>query len=429
MHIKSNSDTPQRYVQAFKGFALLGLLCLLVYLGCRAYVANGNMHEYSKDDTYFTYAFKATEPLLLQAKKYAKTQPKLAKKALNDAYRADLTNAMPLLLKAQQFQAQGQPRQVQQLVALGEKLNPKHTQYQLALGQFWGGQQRLDLAFSHWSQALDTRPSLGKNLFPVFLSMAESAEYQSLFFKKQAHVPHWLDGFFSYALHHASAIDTVRRLAKQYPLYGQTMPANIKQAYLDKLMQVGLWTEAYFDWLNGLHPTQLAVLGNLNDGGFEADLPGDGFAWRYVSSQGVQVSQARTFGMIGQRALRVQFLGSAVGGAQLAEQKLMLSPASYVLTGRIRSEQLHLYKGAHWQVRCDQGTVLAKTSYFQQDMPWSDFKVSFTLPAEGCAGQVLQLVLEHALDREQTAMYGTLWFDDMAIKQMTIDLPAEGEEA
>ncbi len=430
MNIQSNSNNSHSDISdmhPFKWLGLLLLLCLLGYLGSRAYIVNSNMHAYSKHDTYFIYAFKATEPLLRQANALAKTQPALAKKQLNQAYRTDFTSAMPLILMAQQYQSQNQTEKAQQLLNLGEQINPKHTQFQLALGQFWGAQQRFDRAFLHWSQALNSRPSLGKKLFPVFLTMAESAQFQPLFFQKQAHVPQWLDGFFSYALQHATAVDTVRHLAKQYPLYGQTMPANIKLAYLDKLMQAELWTEAYFDWLNGLNPKQLAVLGNVNDGGFEADFPSDGFAWRYASTKGIQLSQANTFGMTGQGALRVQFLGSAVGATQLAEQKLMLSPASYQLSGRIRAEQLHLFKGAHWQVSCQQGTVLAKTAYFQQDTAWADFKVDLTVPTKGCSGQVLQLVLEHALDREQTGMYGTLWFDDFEIKRMNVALPNEDE--
>ena len=193
--------------------------------------------------------------------------------------------------------------------------------------------------------------------------------------------------------------------------------------YLTFLMTNKLYDFAYYVWLQFLPPEQLHSLGLLNNGTFETPLAGGPFDWTLAEGSGSTVKIETTQNPDG-HALYVEFgLGRITFGG--VKQTLMLGPGAYKLNGAYKGE-MRAVRGLEWRVTCLAKTTapLAATEMFTRAAPgWTPFEMIFTVPAEGCVGQTLSLVLNARLQSERI-LSGSLWFDDLAIAAVPVEAAA-----
>lgn len=193
--------------------------------------------------------------------------------------------------------------------------------------------------------------------------------------------------------------------------------------YLTFLMTNKLYDFAYYVWLQFLPPEQLESLGLLNNGTFETPLAGGPFDWTLAQGSGSTVKIENTQNPDG-HALYVEFgLGRVNFGG--VKQTLMLGPGAYKLSGAYKGE-MRAVRGLEWRIAClaKPAAVLSATEMFTRAAPgWTPFELTFTVPAEGCVGQSLSLVLNARLQSERI-LSGSLWFDDLAIAAVPVEAAA-----
>lgn len=224
--------------------------------------------------------------------------------------------------------------------------------------------------------------------------------------------PPWRAGFINRLVREAPLVLVDAVLA---PLRDAPEPLSISQRdlWIDRLVREGEGARAYFLWLESLPDEQHRELANVFDGGFELAPGNSGFGWRFDRIAGVSVDRRYIAGAAGRSALLIDFHGQRVA-FQHVRQRLALMPGEYRLSGRVRPEGLQNERGLQWRLRCESGTALTETARFTGQSDWREFESSFSVPAEGCSSQWLQLYLAGRIPAERWAV-GRIWFDDLRI--------------
>ncbi len=145
-----------------------------------------------------------------------------------------------------------------------ERLAISKGRYSEALGQF-------DILF---------RVSSGQaeKVFPVLTQLSEAPEFADVLAATLATQPSWKAGMLSALLNHGSH-DAMDRVFGNLQHAGD-LPNDEMGRWLDRLMQGGLWGEAYSRWVSGLKLPAGTPLPLLYNGGFEMEPSGTGFDWR-----------------------------------------------------------------------------------------------------------------------------------------------------
>ena len=93
-----------------------------------------------------------------------------------------------------------------------------------------------------------------------------------------------------------------------------------------------------------------------------------------------------------------------------------------------RADGLRSARGLVWTIRCaDDQRVVAQTDPVLGHTPWREFSTAFQLPAQGCAGQWLQLSVPARIRAEQR-IGGRAWFDDLRIVRVAATEPRPTSE-
>jgi hypothetical protein len=194
---------------------------------------------------------------------------------------------------------------------------------------------------------------------------------------------------------------------------GQPPTALEMKPYLDRLILVGRFEEAYQDWR-----ATVPLAGTLTrypyNGNFEAPLDGLPFNWVFgdVSGAEVQIAEAPERG--NSHALRVQFSGARADLNRVG-QLLMLAPGDYRLELAVKAFGLHTERGLVWQISCaESGLALAETNRVTGTAPWTDLKVKFSVPSADCRAQWLKLILP-ARTASETEIEGDVWFQNFRV--------------
>jgi hypothetical protein len=138
-------------------------------------------------------------------------------------------------------------------------------------------------------------------------------------------------------------------------------------AYLNFLIAHKLYELAYYTWLQFLPADELARVGLLANGGFEAASNGLPFDWSISVGSGATVEVSARPDAPGQHALllelgpgRVEFPG--------VTQMLLLTPGAYHLKGQLKGE-LEGRRGLQWRVVCAAGQPLGESEMFVGERP------------------------------------------------------------
>ncbi len=194
-------------------------------------------------------------------------------------------------------------------------------------------------------------------------------------------------------------------------------------SYLSFLTAHKLHDFSYYVWLQFLPADQLSSLGLIYNGNFEAPLTGGPFDWTLTDGSGSSVKIEPTQDQNG-HALYVEFgLGRVDFGG--VRQTIMLGPGTYKVEGRYTGE-MQAKRGLEWRVSCLEtaSKPLAASEMFTKSAPtWTPFEFTFEVPAVGCVGQSLSLVLNARLASEHI-LSGNLWFDDLQISALPVEATA-----
>jgi hypothetical protein len=197
------------------------------------------------------------------------------------------------------------------------------------------------------------------------------------------------------------------------------------RTYFDRLIKSGDGRNAYAIWVGLLPPAQLAGLGYVFNGGFEAPPSNSPFDWTLSPLKGATRAIVADQAAGGSSSLFVNFSGAPADYRQVW-QTIVLAPASYSLSGKVRMDRLETSRGLQWRVYCRVGeatTLIGQSPFFSGSGDWSDFQFDFQVPPDKCEAQLLALELPARIPAER-AIRGKVWFDDLAIRSGDSDASA-----
>jgi hypothetical protein len=186
--------------------------------------------------------------------------------------------------------------------------------------------------------------------------------------------------------------------------------------YLQRLVEMGDYSLAYAMQVDFLPAERVAMLGLLNNGGFDHPVSGLPFDWTIGAVRG-----ARTEIVVDEnsnRALRVEFHNTRVPFRHVS-QLLLLQPGTYRLQGEVRSVGLRNERGMQWTISCREGKrqQLGATDRVRGSTGWTAFGMSFDVPeGDECRVQEIRLVLAARIAAEQEAA-GEIWYDSLRIER------------
>lgn len=349
-------------------------------------------------------------------------QPAAALALLRASIASNPANARPQMDVVALYAKDDKTEQSDRLATAANALMPVRPGTQLDLAFYWSSRERVEQAVQHLAVALVGDSRLRDTYFPQLLEIAALEQTRDALrpITENPTLYSWWDAFFTYVLRNAQDISTVTALvAMREDSAQEPLNAIERDRYVRWLREDDLIAEAYLYWVNGLQKEELRYLGYLFDGGFERKIVNtSGFDWTSYPprNSGIRITTGETYGIDGGRALRASFSGKRIEFAYL-RQNLYLGHGAYVLTGRVRPDNLKARRGLQWRVACNAGAsgLLGESEAFLGGGDWRAFSFDFNVP-RGCLGQVLLLdaVGKRAVDHE---VNGTLWVDALRIER------------
>ena len=350
-------------------------------------------------------------------------QPAAALALLRAAIASNPADARPQMDVAALYAVDGEVEQGDRLATAANTLMPVQYAAQLDLALYWSAREDVEQAVQHLAIALvGGRGRLRETYFPQLLAVAaqEQSRGALLPITENPTLYPWWEAFFRYAARDAQDVATVTALVDMREASAQVpLSARERDLYIGRLRKDDLIAEAYLYWVNGLDKEDMQYLGYLFDGGFEREIVNKtGFEWRASPprNSGIRITSGDTYGTEGDTALRVSFSGKRIRFRHLS-QNLYLDQGTYVLTGRVRPDNLKARRGLQWRVDCNAGAsgTLGNSDTFAGTGDWRAFAFDITVPAD-CVGQVLTLRSVGARDVDHE-IEGTLWVDALRIER------------
>jgi len=269
-------------------------------------------------------------------------------------------------------------------------------------------------ALVHADLMLRVQPELKARLFPILIGLAGDESARPALARLLAKAPPWREKFLQAML--AEPGDSRQLVVVLDASAGSGLSRTELAAWLERLTADQAWDQAYVVWASQLPPGTPA-LANLYNGGFESEVTGLGFDWRFEHVPGASIEVLAGPGVSGQQALSVGFDHQRVPFRHV-RQLLLLSPGRYLLEGHQRAEDLRTPRGLSWSVACAGSTVpLVATAPLKGNSDWTEFAVEWVVPDGGCPSQWLELALLARVDSEQMVS-GRAWYDDMRIVRL-----------
>lgn len=264
---------------------------------------------------------------------------------------------------------------------------------------------------------LRTRPDAAAATMPVLAKLTEDRRTAPAVKLLLRGNPPWRQSFF--ALLPAFIEDARAPLDLYLDLKGSAHPPTLaeQRSYLDFLIAKRFHELAYYTWLQLLRADQLVKVGPVFNANFERQASGLPFDWMLKEGAGVIAEIVPRPDDRGQRGLSVE-LGSGRVDFGGVSQWIMLGPGQYRLAARAQGE-LKGRRGLVWRIYCgpEPSAALAATPMIVGALPrWTAFEASFSVPATGCATQLVRLELD-ARSASEKLVTGQLWFDSVQIEK------------
>ena len=188
-----------------------------------------------------------------------------------------------------------------------------------------------------------------------------------------------------------------------------------------ELRTAGRASEAHKVWEQAVELAGLAGLeGPKNsmvwDGGFESDVTGEAYAWRFErSSRSAQIGFDSQEQHSGKRSLRVSFDGSSdVAFYDVCQTVPTEAGTAYELSAWMKSKDLTTDQGVRIELRPGiPGTNGTSTADVRGTQPWTRFATVWPGAKENQETQIC--LRRNASDQEDNKIRGTAWVDDVAL--------------
>lgn len=270
-------------------------------------------------------------------------------------------------------------------------------------------------ALGHVDRGLRARPDFASAVLPVLADGLENAAFVDALVAKLGSKPPWRQAFFEEAVRRAGTIEAVLPLVEGLAGHSGLTDREVRFV-VASFEGERRWEDLRAAWQRLAMDPALAD-GFVVDGGFERDPHGFGLGWRLSRVPGAIVGFAPARGSAdGGRALTVRFLDQRVP-FQHVQQRLLLPPGRFQLSGEGRADGLRARHGLRWDLRCDErDEMLAQTPLLVGTQAWQPWRVDFEVPG-GCPTQWLTLRLE-AVGPSEQMVGGSVTFDGLSIERL-----------
>jgi tetratricopeptide (TPR) repeat protein len=259
-------------------------------------------------------------------------------------------------------------------------------------------------------------PDLTRRLFPLMMDMAARPGGVTALAARLAQEPPWRGGFMTNWVRNAPSADGPIGLMDAMAVQGAPATPLEKGLIQTRLVRDGRFQQAFVLWAQDLPPARLNALADVNDSGFEGTVAEGPFGWDIErNARGVADFESAP-GRSG-RALHLVFDGRPAPQI-LVRQLLVLPPGPRVLTGEVKADHFETIEGLGWAIRCagENHAVVLRSPPLRGASDWRRFSVTFDVPAEGCDGQWLALmVLGQTAGARRSS--GEVWFDNVTIQR------------
>ena len=337
---------------------------------------------------------------------------RLARRALH----ANPLEARALVLLAFAAKAEGDEHRAASLISLAGARTLRDPMSHLWLFELRLKENDFAAALEHADVILRVRPQLRETLLPYLMALAVVPDSRGSIIEMLETDPPWR-GWFLNAFSQQATDPT-----DPTPLYsalqvGPRPPTNAElRPHIDRLIKAGRFEHALVVWMRSLAPEQAADIDYLYNGSFAHPITNLPFDWMIGRVRGAEIGIAAS-PMGDGKALRVQFGKGRVPFKHV--QKLMvLPPGAYELSGNAMAADLRNERGLQWSLACAEGQrqVLASTVRITGTVR-AEIATPFSVPANGCRAQWLQLELAARIAPEQDVDGGTAWYDSLQIRR------------
>ncbi len=394
---------------------------VLVWLGWEI-ISNTAADTFALDQPETALAWKGNHPAALAA---------LAERQLaSDSGEVDVPSVVDLAqralrgdpleddaLRAMAFAAEmgGDENQARSLMELASSRSSRDLTVQawlfdnrLRAADYLDALKRVDIMLRVW-------PDISDYFLPVFAGLAVDPEGRDPLVARLKQRPPWRNWLLS---HLPKESEDPKAL---YPFYADlgthqsSLTADEVRPYLQRLVEERDYSDAYAMQVEFLPRDRMAMLGLLNDGGFEYPVSGLPFDWTIGNVRGARSEIVADDAS--NHVLHVEFYNTEVPYRHVS-QLLLLRPGEYRLSGKVKSANLQNERGMQWTITCMEGKhqQLAATDRIKGSIPWTTFDTTFEVPdSEDCRAQEIRLVLAARIAAERDVA-GEIWYDDLAIE-------------
>lgn len=204
--------------------------------------------------------------------------------------------------------------------------------------------------------------------------------------------------------------DAYEAFLRQFEAAGGSVTASEAEAFADNLFDHREYARAQALWRDIVAPTDAVPF----DGGFDTAMartdhgPGP-FQWRFADAPGSAARLGSPPGRADERALRAASRGDL--RAKIVSQEMALPPGQHMLTAELFVESGPA-GGFDWMIEClPVSRPLMSRKAAAPGRGWRELSYAFAIPADGCDGQRLSLLL-------RGSQSGPLayWFDNIAVR-------------
>lgn len=270
------------------------------------------------------------------------------------------------------------------------------------------------------------RPEQSSIFFPTLAQLSAANDSAAAIAKVLNQDPPWRASFIAFLYSQNGGWRNVYHLFSVLRAGGGSAKVEERQTLLKSLIQAGEYEQAYFVWLDSLTSTELPRVLNVYDGGFDLEPHDLFFDWTLRHYDNASIGVELRPGSATNRSLKLNFFGYK-GPFAGVSQYLRLAPGDYEFSYESMVLSLQATRGLTWRLRCvDQREVLLEGPEIVEAAPWTPAHAQFKIPTQGCATQLLKLETkgQAVLD---TALSGTIYFDDVAISPSGASNSAPGE--
>ena len=400
---------------ALRRIAVLAVFFLLATVLAWQTIATGLADHFAEADPERALKWEAHNPtalLALAQRHLARHEPDAAAAAARELLRYEPLEGEAFALLAEAAEAAGEAGKIKILnqVALTRAPRDLHARARLINEQLREG--RFSEALQQISLLLQIAPGQSATLFPAMVQLAGVPGFGAALAHALNQAPPWRSGMLLALL--GSGTHEAIGAVYQELQHEHGLSSDEFSGWLDQLMRVGRWDEAYSRWASDLPLGPDSSLPLLYNGRFATEPSSSGFDWRIGRTAGITMER-EAFDAAGETfAMKLSFSGRRVSDIDF-EQRLFLAPGADHLRFRARADNLRSDKGLQWLIACDaQAAFLAASSLMNGKFDWKVIDTEFVIPEDKCPGQRLWLRNQGA-DAAGKAVSGDIWFRDFAI--------------